>query len=551
MESLGLYLLKSAVWLTGFTLVFLVVLRNERYFLLNRIYLLSGIVASVVFPFFTWHYAVIMPAMKVAFTTTSDFSSIAAMATTAPVTSTIPAYWWLYLVGTVLIALRLIWQTAVVVRKLRKTNYVKAGSVKLVRTTEYDSSFSFFSFVFVNPSTSDIETNEIVNHEREHIEQMHWLDLLLVEMLCMLQWFNPFVWIYARLIRQNHEYLADEMALRHTSDPAIYQATLLNQMFGASVITLANSFNYSLNKKRFKMMKKKINSPLRKLKVLIVLPLVAIVFYAFAKPEYVSPLNASPSGNTTLNVDGQNVKGKVVKTDGKPLYGTTVILTGTTNGTIADVDGNFKLNNVPKDAEIVFSFVGFKTVMQKPDFNQPMTIKMVTDTVKFEKGVVTVGYSPLPTIKTDSGSSADKTKVDGDNPPLYIVDGKLLEKSTFEKVNPNTDNIESINVLKDKAATDKYGEKGKYGVLEITLKKPHSVQPVPSVDLKSIDSKNPPLYVIDGVITDKRRAEYFLEVGVESVSVLKGKPATDKYGEKGKDGVLEITLKKAKGESSR
>jgi len=130
MESLGLYLLKSAVWLTGFTLVFLVVLRNERYFLLNRIYLLSGIVASVVFPFFTWHYAVIMPAMKVAFTTTSDFSSIAAMATTAPVTSTIPAYWWLYLVGAVLIALRLIWQTAVVVRKLRKTNYVKAGSVK-------------------------------------------------------------------------------------------------------------------------------------------------------------------------------------------------------------------------------------------------------------------------------------------------------------------------------------------------------------------------------------------------------------------------------------
>jgi len=57
---------------------------------------------------------------------------------------------------------------------------------------------------------------------------------------------------YARLIRQNHEYLADEMALQHTSNPAIYQATLLNQLFGAPVISLANSFNYSLNKKDLK-----------------------------------------------------------------------------------------------------------------------------------------------------------------------------------------------------------------------------------------------------------------------------------------------------------
>src|SRR5665647_2007601 len=400
MESLGLYLLKSVVWLTGFTLVFLMVLRNERYFRLNRIYLLSGIVASIVFPFYTWHYAVSLPSVQVAVTTNSDFSAVA---TTVPVSTPIPFYWWFYLVGMIGIAIRLIWQTGMVVRKLRKSGYEKAGSVKLVRTPEYAASFSFFSFVFVNPSTSDIETKEIVNHEREHIQQKHWFDLLLVELLCMLQWFNPFVWIYARLIRQNHEYLADEMALQHTSNPAIYQATLLNQMFGAPVISLANSFNYSLNKKRFKMMKKKIDSPFRKLKVLLVLPLVAMVFYAFAKPEYITPPNAFPTDNVNVSSDGNDVKGKVVKTDGKPLHGTSVIVTGTTIGTIADADGNFKLNSVPKDAKIAFSFVGFKTVMQKPDFNQPMTIKMVTDTVKFEEGVVATGYAPLPALASNKG----------------------------------------------------------------------------------------------------------------------------------------------------
>ncbi len=466
MESTGLYLLKSAVWLTGFTLVFLTVLRNERYFRLNRIYLLSGIVASVAFPFYTWHYAVILPTVQVAFTTTS---SVSAVATVVPVSTTIPIYWWLYLVGIAGLALRMIWQTGMVVRKLRKTGYVKTGSVKLVRTAEYAASFSFFSFVFVNPSTSDIETKEIVNHEREHILQRHWFDLLLVELLCMLQWFNPFVWIYARLIRQNHEYLADEMALQHSSNPAIYQATLLNQMLGAPVISLANSFSYSLNKKRFKMMKKKIDSPFRKLRMLLVLPLVAMIFYAFAKPEYINPTNTFPTDKVNVNTDGNDVKGKVVKADGKPLHGTSVIVSGTTIGTIADIDGNFKLNSVPTEAKIAFSFVGFKTVMQKQDFNQQMTITMVADTVKFEKGVVAVGYGPKPPV-TDSGSGAGKNKLsDSANPPLFIVDGKIIDKSKFDKI--NTDDFESMEVFKDKSATDKYGEKGKYGVVLVTLKK--------------------------------------------------------------------------------
>ena len=52
----------------------------------------------------------------------------------------------------------------------------------------------------------------IMNHEREHIQQRHWLDLLLVELMCIVQWFNPFAWIYVHLVRQNHEYLADEQA---------------------------------------------------------------------------------------------------------------------------------------------------------------------------------------------------------------------------------------------------------------------------------------------------------------------------------------------------
>ncbi len=539
MESPGLYLLKSAVWLTGFTLVFLIVLRNERYFRLNRLYLLSGIVASILFPLYTWHYAVILPSIQVAYATTPG---VPAVAMVAPPTA-IPLYWWFYLIGMVSIALRLVWQTGMVVRKLRKTGYVKIGSVKLVRTSEYDASFSFFSYVFVNPSITDIETKEIVNHESEHIQQRHWFDLLLVELLCMLQWFNPFVWIYARLIRQNHEYLADEMALQRTSNPAIYQATLLNQMLGAPVISLANSFNYSLNKKRFKMMKKTINSPFRKLKMLLVLPLIAFVFYAFAKPEYISQEPAFPIDNVNVSVDGNAVKGKVVKSDGKPLEGTTVVIKNSTVGVITNKDGEFRLKDVPKNGGLVFSFVGYKTVEVKPDFKNPMIVKMVTDTVKFEKGIVAVGYGSKSPVNTDPSSDAGKMNLsESDNSPVYIIDGKEIEKSEFHQIKP--DDIESINVLKDKHATDKYGEKGKYGVLEITLKKPYSGQPVVSVDLNSIDSKNPPLIFLDDVVINKARMDEINPDNIESMTVYKDTAATNRYGEKAKDGVILITSRK-------
>ena len=286
MEAFGIYLLKSAVWLTGFTLVFLVFLRNERYFRLNRAYLLSGIFASVVFPFYTWHYAVMLPSLPAAEIYIPDLSEPSMVTAVIPDSPGMPFYWWLYIVGIAFLAFRMIWQTAKVIAKLRRNGYVKNGHIKLVRTPEYSASFSFFSFVFVNPSTSDTEMKEILNHESGHIQKRHWFDLLLVELLRIMQWFNPFAWVYAHLVRQNHEYLADEMALQRTSNPAIYRAALLNQMLGVPVISLANSFSYSLNKQRFKMMKKKIDSPFKKLKLLVVLPLMALIFYAFAKPEY-------------------------------------------------------------------------------------------------------------------------------------------------------------------------------------------------------------------------------------------------------------------------
>ena len=286
MEGFAMYLLKSVVWLTGFALVFILFLRNERFFVLNRIYLITGILTSFLLPFISIHYAVVLPVLKNM--QTEEITALNGIQNVgySNITDAGLLLSGLYISGVLFVIFMIVKQSKSVIKAIKRSEINKSHSVKLIRTAEYPSSFSFFSYVFVNPSITDVETEEIVNHELVHIRQWHWFDLVLVELLCILQWFNPLVWIYIRFIRQNHEYLADEVALQRTSDPAIYRAALLNQIVGYPVVSLANSFNYSINSKRFKMMKNIISSPYRKLKILFILPVFAIGLYSFAKPEY-------------------------------------------------------------------------------------------------------------------------------------------------------------------------------------------------------------------------------------------------------------------------
>ena len=375
MEAFALYLLKSVIWLSGFALVFLLFLRNERFFVLNRIFLVSGILTSFFFPLVSVHYAVDLPEeiTAQAGNIMLDGYRVASRSNISGAGLLLSA---IYLSGVLFVVFMILKQSKSVLKTIKKAEIIISQPVKLIRTADYTSSFSFFSYVFVNPSVSDVETEEIVNHEMVHIRQMHWVDLVLVELLCILQWFNPFIWIYIRFIRQNHEYLADEVSLQRTSDPAIYRATLLNQIAGYPVVSLANSFNYSLNKKRFNMMKNIISSPYRKMKIFLILPVFAIILYSFAKPEYRYVIRDNSANiNPVAKFQKQEIKGTVMQQDGKFLQGATIVVKGTTVGTISDANGYFRLNNIPGDATLVVSYVGFRSKVIKPVFNSEMTVK--------------------------------------------------------------------------------------------------------------------------------------------------------------------------------
>ncbi len=566
MEAFALYLLKSVAWLTGFTLVFILFLRNERFFLLSRIYLLAGILTSFLFPLISIHYTVVLPVVSDIQTDNAVTGAI--QDSSGSIIPNLKLILLVLYVSGVLIVLSILFrQGSSVIRTIRRSEISTEHPVKLIRTTDYTSAFSFFSYVFVNPSITDVETKEIMNHELVHIRQKHWFDLLLGEMLCMLQWFNPLAWIFIRFIRQNHEYLADEVALQRTSDPAIYRAVLLNQIAGFPVVSLANSFNYSLNKKRFNMMKNIISSPYRKMKILFILPVFAIVFYAFARPDYKFKYADDNSGNNVsgTSLQEKSVRGKVTQNDGTPLPGATISVKGTTAGTSADANGSFKIGNVPDDGLLVVSFVGFKPKVLKPVFTSEMAIIMVKDTVKYMNsniGVPPPPPAPLPEViirevnakdvppSTPPSPSYVKVRSKDGKTPLVVVDG-VVKDTEIDKIDPET--IRSIEIIKDESAIDKYGEKAKDGVVEISTKKilagtdNNLTPPPPASQDMNIRSGNglEPLFVVDGITTEKGFDIKSINAdNIASVTVLKDKAAVTLYGEKAENGVIIITTKK-------
>lgn len=534
MESFAYYLLKSVIWLSGFTIVFILFLRNERFFLLNRLYLISGILVSFILPLISVHYTIEIPGILDMQSNALSGNPLRLSKPTdlKEITYVLTA---IYVTGTLSILFLLLQQCRSLFRLITSSDIIPHNKAKLIKTSRYNSPFSFFSFVFISPHISEREKDEIVNHELVHIRQLHWFDLILGHLLCMIQWFNPLVWIYMRLMKQNHEYLADEEALLISSNPGNYKATLLNQIVGAPVVSLTNSFNYSINKKRFTMMKNIIRSPYRKMKVLFILPVSAIILYSFAEPEYkYASANEVITLNASASLKIQDVRGIVVRQDGKPMDGAAVVIRGTTTGTITDDKGNFKLGNVPDEGMIVVSYVGFKTKIIKPDFASEMKIQMVSDTINIRSQEV-----PPPPPPSDMPPPPPpppvkfRSSTDGSS-PLMVLDGTIVSQGKANLINPES--IESVTVLKDESATLKYGEKGKDGVIEIKTK---NSQPL----LTKVQGK--PLIVLDGVIIgNKEISSLNIDPNdIQSVSVIKNQNAIDKYGESGKDGVIEITSK--------
>ena len=124
------------------------------------------------------------------------------------------------------------------------------NGIRIVENDKYGLPFSFFNIVFINPKFHTQEDlPEILAHEKVHIRENHWFDLLFIEMLTVVFWFNPFIWFFERSIKQNHEYLADKGVIFMGHGVARYQAILVNQLLGMQIVGVTNNLNLPLMKR--------------------------------------------------------------------------------------------------------------------------------------------------------------------------------------------------------------------------------------------------------------------------------------------------------------
>ncbi len=287
MEAFQSYILISAICLSFCYLGFLIVQRNETKLKHLRMYLLLSMLLAILLPF----VKVQIPASS--FLTVKETILYDQISTTPIVNhanfeqgviqSESSSIRWsellvgLYIVVASLILLRMLFHLLVLLKLFVTSMKIRQGTVLLLVNPKIQSPFSFFKWIFISEDL--LENEDVIQHEKVHASQYHSLDILLIELLTAVMWFNPFIWMMRKSVQLVHEYLADEGVLRTGIDRLQYQALLVNQVAEGNLICLSSGFRHSLIKKRLIMMTK--NKPDRdpKLRILTFIPIALFLFF--------------------------------------------------------------------------------------------------------------------------------------------------------------------------------------------------------------------------------------------------------------------------------
>lgn len=627
MGAFFVYILKSSLCLAVFYLFYRLLLSKETFHRCNRIALLSIILLSYILPLATittnQHTMV-----STAVTTVEDLL-IMYEQNVVPNQGLQPEFGFpwqeiliiCYVAGAIFFILCHLWSLGRMLYFIRhnQRKQLPDGTLLIIHSCNF-APFSWMKYIVISQADLKENGHDILLHEQAHIRNHHSWDLLLVEVCSWLQWFNPAIWLLKQELQNIHEYEADEEVLRQGIDARQYQMLLIKKAVGARLYSIANSFNHSSLKKRITMMLKKKSNPWARLKYLYVLPLAAIAVAAFARPEISSELDeisAVKVNDLTAIMKTEEVKSpekhpaKEIKVQGQvlekstnaPVVGASVIIKGTTSGTITDLDGNFVIS-MPVGATLSVSYINMKTkelTITEKLIGKIKSLKVYLEgeiTTKTQE-VVVVGYGggeeasdevpvfqvveEMPEFPGGMGEclkflgknikypvEAQKAGVQGKVIVQFVVekDGNIANPKVVRSIDPDLDG-EAIRVISIMPKWKPGMQKGqpvrvKYTVpvtfrldgkdiksneaRHLELKTDTVFQENPlrigkeTFSLK--DWKEKPLLIVDGIEKPYSQMEKMNVSDIESISVLKDAAGTAIYGAKAKNGVILITTKK-------
>ncbi len=254
-----IFIIKSAVCLVAFFAFYKLLLEQEKMFVFNRFYLLGSLILSMIIPLITIEF-------QGEVISTAAFTETIVLMTEEVANK--PSYYDLFLRFlpiiyssiSILFITRLAYNISKVLQQANHFTSKKWKDAKLVFITEKLLPHAFMNYIFINKidfENGEIE-EELLVHELQHVQQKHSYDIIFIEIIKAILWFNPLVFLFEKAIKLNHEFLADEGVIEKVKNIKRYQYLLLEKAnYSVNHSYLASSINYLLTKKRLKMMTKK------------------------------------------------------------------------------------------------------------------------------------------------------------------------------------------------------------------------------------------------------------------------------------------------------
>ena len=313
MTAILLYSMKSALVLALLYLPYTLMLRRESFFRFNRLVLLGILGLSLVLPLCNVpvlsldRQPVVQAAQRQMLELGVPVHVLPELLITpdavAPQTSSSSLTLFMlvsliYIIGIVVVLVVRGWQIFRLQSSLQRGSLWKQQEDGVTIFCHADpglSPFSWMKSIVVSEADYEEAGREIVLHETGHIRNRHSLDVLLLTLVEMLQWWNPLVYMLGISLRDVHEYEADNYVLSSGVSPTEYQLLLIKKAVGSGSYAFANNFNHSLTKKRITMMKKSKSNPWMRGKALYILPVATLALSAFATPKFVAPVESAVS----------------------------------------------------------------------------------------------------------------------------------------------------------------------------------------------------------------------------------------------------------------
>jgi bla regulator protein BlaR1 len=620
MPDLFIYLIKVNVALLIFCLGYYAVLRHLTFYNLNRVYLVTAIIFSTLYPkvnlsdFLNRHEDIARPIQVVIINWQEPIKKVTTFLG-HDVWYWLQAAFWL---GVMIFAIRLCIQLISLYRLHKQSEPVQLRHYMIRVIAGNINPFSFWRSIYINPENhSATELDAILEHEQIHVNELHTLDILLAEISAIFYWFNPGIWLMKRAIRENIEFITDRKILQKGVDSKAYQYSLLSVNFGAQSNAIVNHFNISTIKKRIIMMNAKRSSSVNITRYLFLVPVVMVLLLVFSVSKAEISKTMHKSGAHMLKVINNVItkidlisdkKEKPVVAKTTPIhvteptelrvFQTFSIRTDTlpAGKVAADTGKHFTIRlrgSAAGDKQPDVYVDGVKTAgdineLNKVDPNIIYSIDVRKDLASAPNGAIYIttkghegkgggGHFYIDTIRNGKGGNSSLKEITVVGHPSKIMNIKVMDSTNVivtgysrkavtgikvnggpvRKVFINGDSIFTSDMrvsTLQKAAVLVNGLPGA-DLKDVIIMRDTTMQGRPTkirLNGRLISSTGPAssinfadkLIIIDGKQASQSDMKKLSADKIQSVNNLGEAAATEKYGDKGKNGAVIITTKK-------